>query len=941
MKRIFQSRISELLPTFALTTLLIAAMLSVPVKANPDGGNVIEVSAPLQITDDPHYDRNPSVFKANDGTIWLFFVRARSDLPHIPSEGYNPDTDSYDVYYMTSTDGGNTWSSETKLTEASTGQRGMAAFQDDTGRIWVFLSAPGDRTIQYVFSEDNGATWNGPFDTGYTGSHVDAFQASDGTIWVFYEDGGTGIEAIKSSDYGENWIHVTGIGPSPNDGIPKAMEADGKIYVVWCNWAVGGKAWYTYSTDGLTGENWADPQLLVDVPDTIMCDPVMVKKDGTYILFYAPWDTETDSQWIEVITSTDLVTWSERRRVTNGGYGTTYWWDMWPEVLVGSDLYLFYGSEKNNTARSDGNIFMYKVDWNLANDHFEAIQPAIDAANQGDIIIVHEGTYAEKLTIEPGKDGLTLKAAEGENVILNFSDREALGLGKTDGAIEVNAADVTIQGFTIIGYDITGEAWSDQRSSANFPTLKALSGADGLKVIGNEFTVPDGSVAATALLIMDDCDDVQFINNIVTGYAWGVTGRGQGIDNLLVQGNTFNIPIIEGIHPTTGKDEGIGVGVQLWHGNNLTVINNIFIGSFDQATGNYEDPEALCNHYAVATFTFYFPTEAIGDIHVRDNLMTNLYLGVGILSGGGGEIESNSIHENMIGIQLGQVSGVWATAPAAGLKIMGNDIFSNIIGIWVQNITHFSNEVSAEFNNIVGNAEYGVLNEDPENDEFNAIYNWWGDPEGPTIGAPPASGDAVSGNVDYEPWLTAPLMPDPDGTGVVVSSQSGEDEVLEYPDSNVEVIVSGSAEVYVSTYESNPGSGFTGDVGRYIDVYVPDMSDLTELEIRLYYTDAEIEALGLDESSLRMYWWNGAIWVVCSDTGVNTDENYIWARIRADTIPSLSDLSGTVFGAAGKPPVGGIIVPVKDAGAPTQLIGLCSVLVAAALITILVRKIKP
>ena len=52
-------------------------------------------------------------------------------------------------------------------------------------------------------------------------------------------------------------------------------------------------------------------------------------------------------------------------------------------------------------------------------------------------------------------------------------------------------------------------------------------------------------------------------------------------------------------------------------------------------------------------------------------------------------------------------------------------------------------------------------------------------------------------------------------------------------------------------------------------------------------------------------------------------------------------MTGTVFGAAGKAPVGGIIVPVKDAGAPMPLIGLCSVLVAAALITILVRKIKP
>jgi len=574
-------------------------------------------------------------------------------------------------------------------------------------------------------------------------------------------------------------------------------------------------------------------------------------------------------------------------------------------------------------------------------DRYYSIQAAIEAASAGDTIIVHEGTYAERLTISSGKDGLTLKAAEGENVVLNFSDRAALGLSETEGAIEVYSPSVTIQGFRIIGYDITGEPWSDQRSSANFPTIKAFSDADGLRVIGNEFVLPEGSAAAAALLLMDYCEDVKFIDNEVAGYVWGVTGRGESIHNLLVQGNTFNIPIIEGKVPWAPEhDDAAGVGVQLWHGNNLTVIDNVFIGSFDQATGDYTDPDALCNHYAVSTFTTYFSSaygmpDIVGDIYIRDNEMSNLYLGVGSFAGGG-EIESNSIYDNVIGIQLGQVSGAWATAPTAGLNITGNSITDNTRGVWVQSIV--ADGVSAKFNNIVGNAEYGVINEDPENDLFNATHNWWGDPEGPTVGelilVAYGLGDRVSDYVDFEPWLTVPLMDDPDGTGVIASSQFGTDTTLEFPDSNVEVEVSGSAEVYVTTYESNPGADFMGDIGNYIDVYVPDTSGLTELEIRKYYTDEEIEALDLDESSLSLYWWNGADWVECSDTGVNTAENYIWAVVNDTTTPNLTDLRGTPFGAAGRLPVGGVILPVDKISLISPWLLLAAVIASGALLTI-------
>jgi hypothetical protein len=86
---------------------------------------------------------------------------------------------------------------------------------------------------------------------------------------------------------------------------------------------------------------------------------------------------------------------------------------------------------------------------------------------------------------------------------------------------------------------------------------------------------------------------------------------------------------------------------------------------------------------------------------------------------------------------------------------------------------------------------------------------------------------------------------------------------------------------------------------KYIDVYSPDTTEVTEVEIRLYYTDAEVK--DFDQESLRLFSWNGTAWVQCSDSRVNTTSTngysgYIWAEIRGDTTPTLAQLTGTPFG---------------------------------------------
>lgn len=205
------------------------------------------------------------------------------------------------------------------------------------------------------------------------------------------------------------------------------------------------------------------------------------------------------------------------------------------------------------------------------------------------------------------------------------------------------------------------------------------------------------------------------------------------------------------------------------------------------------------------------------------------------------------------------------------------------------------------FNNIVGNTGtgvYGVYN--GGTGTLDAVNNWWGDASGPThAGNPGGSGDAVSDNVDYDPWLGAEV--------VGCKCEFVNNDTLDAKDeADTEVAVDGSANVSAAEYGSNPATGLGGAFGKYIDVHIDDDTNVNEIEIRLYYTDAEIE--GLIESSLRLYWWDGSSWVQFSNTGVNTAavdsySGHIWAKLRqTGTTPTLSDLTGTPFRGSGNSP---------------------------------------
>jgi len=233
-------------------------------------------------------------------------------------------------------------------------------------------------------------------------------------------------------------------------------------------------------------------------------------------------------------------------------------------------------------------------------------------------------------------------------------------------------------------------------------------------------------------------------------------------------------------------------------------------------------------------------------------------------------------------------AGIMVLGNGSKASITGNTITGNYWGIAVGIATGTETpEGHARDNNITGNYNLGARHGSAYG-VFDAAHNWWGNASGPThAGNPGGTGDAVGDNVVYNPWVQSAI-------GETVTENLGNGETLTGETTvGADVTVTGGTgvDVTVARYDGNPtGSGLgTIEVG-YIDVYVPDTSGVTQIEVRLYY------AAGTDTSTLRLHWWNGTAWVECSNQGINIAGGYLWAIITASTVPSLTDLHGTIFG---------------------------------------------
>ncbi|GAJ02008.1 unnamed protein product, partial [marine sediment metagenome] len=171
----------------------------------------------------------------------------------------------------------------------------------------------------------------------------------------------------------------------------------------------------------------------------------------------------------------------------------------------------------------------------------------------------------------------------------------------------------------------------------------------------------------------------------------------------------------------------------------VTVTNNVFTGS------------------DLVSYGVQFSGIA-GTSVINGNTITD-YKGAGaivILSGTGVSgltINGNSISGCANGIRFYDDSG---TGDITTVTVTENTLTDNAKAIRISNGAHIvASDFVIENNNISGSTSYGLQNEHTTL-SVTAENNWWDDASGPTHSSNPlGTGDAVSDNVDFMPWLDA------------------------------------------------------------------------------------------------------------------------------------------------------------------------------------------
>jgi hypothetical protein len=321
----------------------------------------------FQVTTEPKYDRNPNIFRAIGGNYWLFYTRGKDNRGVRDFDGYNPDLDYYEICYRTGRSVANLQNENENiisLNHPDNAERDVSALQTKNKKILVFASTglgPGSERSVYCYTYDG--KWKGPVPVPGTdcAAHINALEYK-GKIWLFF-DIGYKLQVVSCDSDTLIWSAPVEI--KSDATIAKAIVDNGNFYVVSTTPSGSG----IYLSTSANGKNWtsiADPIASWTGSGVTNWDPVLIKDEGGFRLFWAP-DALAEGQFIATSVSKNPAvpaSWSTPVKLTTSNNGANSWWDFWPQPFKSEGAtYLFYTSERNSagTDRTDGNIWMMPV----------------------------------------------------------------------------------------------------------------------------------------------------------------------------------------------------------------------------------------------------------------------------------------------------------------------------------------------------------------------------------------------------------------------------------------------------------------------------------------------------------------------------------------------------------------------------------------------------
>ena len=226
-------------------------------------------------------------------------------------------------------------------------------------------------------------------------------------------------------------------------------------------------------------------------------------------------------------------------------------------------------------------------------------------------------------------------------------------------------------------------------------------------------------------------------------YHSDVTFNGFTVTNPDYQGGADASGILVGTYP---PNPGVSV-------NNTRILNNI-IKEIRNGTGGTPSGFGATgiNIGAGAPSNIVISGNIIEDIHNPPGASIDHTCGINVWDNGSGIVISNNSISNI------KYNGILFQY-ANNVHVTSNNITLCPVGIKIDPYTGaVVLGVTIDHNIIVENSDYGVDNHAPN--LINAQNNWWGCNDGPGI-VGPGSGDKVSDNVTYDPWLVLNMSANP------------------------------------------------------------------------------------------------------------------------------------------------------------------------------------